>query len=123
MNIKRSSIRPAASLSQLKLQPQQVGVEATFPLAQLVVGALLHDAAPVDDQDFVHFPNRAQAVGDDAAGAVLHELIHGALYQLLALRVEGRRGFVEDEDGKPNNSFRYGEEFPNAVVDVDSRGR
>ena len=37
-------------------------------------------------------------MGDGHGGTGLHQSLQGILYQALALGVEGRGGFVEDED-------------------------
>ena len=67
---------------------------------ELVVGAALNDVALVHDNDFVGMTYRGQPVGDDNAGATLHELVKGVLYGLFALGVECAGSLVEDEDGR-----------------------
>ena len=37
-------------------------------------------------------------MGDDDGRTALHEVIQGTLHKALALGIEGRSGFVEDED-------------------------
>ena len=49
-------------------------------------------------EDDVGAPDGRQAVGDDEARAVLHELGHGLLDEHLGARVDRARGLVEDED-------------------------
>ena len=63
------------------------------------MGALLDDAALVDDVDAVGVDDGGEAVGDDEHGAVGAELVECILDEAFGLAVEGRGGFVEDEDG------------------------
>ena len=67
---------------------------------QLFVRAAFHDFAFVHDVDFVRVADSAQAVGDGDGGARLHQALQGFLHQAFALCVEGRGGFVQDEDGR-----------------------
>ena len=64
------------------------------------MGAAFDDGATVHDDDFVGVADGGEAVGDDDAGAALHELVEGLLDDVFALGVEGTGGFVEDEDGR-----------------------
>ena len=59
---------------------------------------MLHDAAGVEDKDAVGVLHRRQSVRNDERGAAFEEAVEGFLDEVLALGVEGARGFVEDED-------------------------
>src|SRR5258706_14250327 len=56
-----------------------------------------HDTAAVHDDDAVDGLHRGEAMRDDERGASLHEALERELHRLLALRVEGARGLVEEE--------------------------
>ena len=58
---------------------------------QLLVRALLHDAAAVDDRDRVGRLDRAQAVRDDEHGAPGLHALQRLLHQRLALRIQRAR--------------------------------
>ena len=70
-----------------------------LPGHQLVVAPQLGDAAVVDHDDAVGVAHGREAVGDDEGGASVHQVGEGLLDEVLALRVEGGGGLVEDEDG------------------------
>ena len=44
--------------------------------------------------------DRAQTMGDDQCGPSFHQTIQGVLYDFLTFVVEGRGGFVEEEDSR-----------------------
>ena len=67
---------------------------------KLLVAASLHNLALVEDADLVGIADGGEAVGDGDSGAGLHEALQGLLHQALALRVEGRSGLVEYQDGR-----------------------
>mmetsp|Transcript_20946 Transcript_20946/g.65401 ORF Transcript_20946/g.65401 Transcript_20946/m.65401 type:complete len:487 (+) Transcript_20946:20-1480(+) len=70
-------------------------------LQQLAVGALLHDAALVHDEDPVALLDRGEAVCDhDGATClvVLDHLVQGCLHHALSLGVQGARGLVQQHD-------------------------
>ena len=75
----------------------QVEVEA-LPREQLLVRALLDDAAVVHHEDGVGVADGGQPVRDHEARAVLHQLRHGLLDQHLGTRVDRAGRLVEDED-------------------------
>ncbi len=70
------------------------------------MGALLDDLAVLHDQDDVGAADGREPVGDDEAGAVGPQPVHGFLDLDLGAGVDGAGGLVEDEDG------RVGEEGP-----------
>ena len=65
---------------------------------ETLVGAALYDLSVVEHTDLIGILDRTQTVGDGHGGTGLHQTLQGILYQALALGVEGRGGFVEDED-------------------------
>ena len=65
---------------------------------ETLVGAAFHDLSVVEHTDLIGILDRTQTVGDGHRGTRLHQTLQGILYQALALGVEGRGGFVEDED-------------------------
>src|SRR5215218_10764694 len=77
----------------------QVSVQAAGP-QQLGVGALLDDAAALDDQDPVGVDDGRQPVGDDQAGPAGQGGGQGLLDVDLGLGVEVGGGLVEDDDGR-----------------------
>lgn len=60
--------------------------------------AVFDDFAFAEDDDAVEGGDGAEAVGDDDAGAVFHEVFEGVLDEFFGFGVEGGSGFVEDED-------------------------
>jgi hypothetical protein len=60
------------------------------------VGALLHHAAAVQDDDDVGVPERSQPVGDQQAGSPGPVLGERPVDLVLRLRVETGAGLVED---------------------------
>src|SRR5262249_23446946 len=75
------------------------GVAAAGP-DQLVVGAVLDQAATLDRDDAVAAAHHREAVGDDEHGAALGDLAHVLLDDPFALVVERARGLVEDQDAR-----------------------
>ncbi len=67
---------------------------------------LLDDGPVVHHQDGVRPADGGEAVGDDEAGAILHQLGHGLLDEHLGAGVDRTGGLVEDED------LRVGQEGP-----------
>ena len=80
---------------------------------ELVVGATLCNGAVVHDDDVIGVADGREAVGNDYAGASLHELVEGLLDGEFALGVEGAGGFVEYEDGRV---FEYGACYAKALA-------
>jgi hypothetical protein len=89
-----------ACLQEVELRVAAVRVE------QIVVAAVLDDAAGLQSDDAVGGPHRRQAVRNDEDGPVRCDLLHVLLNGPLALIVERARRFVEDEDA------RVGDEGP-----------
>src|SRR6516164_1657720 len=77
------------------------GVEfrvAAVRVEQLVVAAVLDDAASLEGDDPVGGPHRRQAMRDDEHGPAGCDLLHVLLNGPLAFIVECARRFVEEED-------------------------
>ena len=62
--------------------------------------AAFDDVAVLHDEDEVGVFDRRQTVGDNEAGAVFRQLIHGALDEQLRARVDRAGRLVEDEHGR-----------------------
>lgn len=77
------------------LQVDELGVAAATA-HELVVGALLDDAALVEDVDDVGTLDGGEAVGDGDGGAALGGLVKGRLDHVLGLGVERARRLVEE---------------------------
>ena len=60
--------------------------------------ALFHDVSVVHDENQVGVADCGQPVGDDKAGAVLHQLIHGLLDVQFGLGVDGTGRLVENQN-------------------------
>ena len=80
-----------------ELQFGQAGVE-TARGKQLGVGALLHHAAVIHDDNAVSTQDRGQTVSDDQGGAGLHGFIQGGLDKAFVLGVQGAGGLVQQKD-------------------------
>ena len=87
-------------LDRLGLQPPKISVEAARTPDQFLVRTDFDDASVLHPDDAVAAAHRRQPVGDDDHGAVLHDAAHVALDDALALVIERRRCFVEDEDAR-----------------------
>ena len=81
--------------------------------------AAFDDVAVVEYDDLVGVANGREAVGDDDAGASLHEFGEGLLDGLLAFGVEGGGGFVENEDGRV---FEHGSCYAEALALSSAEG-
>src|SRR6516165_11148663 len=79
------------------LQAMEGGIAAAG-VDQIVMAAVLDEAARVNCDDPVGPPNRRQPVGDDEDGAALGDLLHVLLNHPLALIIERARCLVEDQD-------------------------
>ena len=64
------------------------------------MGAALDDLAAIHDQDDVGGEDGAEAVGDDDAGAVRHDLFERVLNQRLGLAIEAAGGFVQHQNAR-----------------------
>src|SRR5207249_10931544 len=62
------------------------------------VPAAIEDPAGGQDGDDVRVAHRGQTVGDDEAGAILHQGVKGSLNQALIVGIERTRRFVKDQD-------------------------
>lgn len=67
---------------------------------------LLDDLAVSDDDDLVCIADRGEAVGDNEAGAALHEAQQRFLDAGFGARVHARGGFIEDKDTGSDNTAR-----------------
>lgn len=67
---------------------------------ELVVSAGFDDLPLFEDVDAVGILNGGEAVGDDDAGAILHQGVEGLLNEEFGLVVDGGGGFIEEEDGR-----------------------
>src|SRR5262249_18367337 len=67
---------------------------------QLLVGAALHDLAALQDQDLVGALDGGEAVRDHERGPAAAQRAQSILDHALALAVEARRGFVEDQQSR-----------------------
>lgn len=65
----------------------KLGVEAAL-FEKGVMGSFLNDPSPVDDDDAVGVPDRAEAVSDHQRGPAFHESFEGLLHKRLGLGVE-----------------------------------
>ena len=64
--------------------------------ARLLAVAVFDHAPVFQDHDLVGAVQGAQPVGDDDGGAVVQQLVDGALDQLLGGRVQARGGLIQD---------------------------
>ena len=83
----------------LELGIVQVGVK-TARCQQFVVSTLFDDIAVLHYQNQVGIPNRGQPMGDDKAGAALHQIVHGLLNEQLRTRIHRAGGFIQNQDGR-----------------------
>ena len=65
---------------------------------ELLVGALLDDAALVDDHDAIGVSDRREPVGDHHRGPVSHQLVQRLLNEYLRMGVDVGGRFVQDQD-------------------------
>ena len=79
------------------LELDQLAVE-TVRRDELLVGAGLRDAAPLEHDDPVRPPDRGETVGDHEDRAAPQQRFDRVLHEAFALRVEGARRLVEDQD-------------------------
>ena len=81
---------------RFKLQLRQSGINTALG-HKLIMGSLFNKLAIVHHQNPVGALHRGQAVGDHQGGSVAAQGFHGALHGALALRIERRGRFVEQE--------------------------
>ena len=77
--------------------------------------SLLHDLAMVHHNDNIGVPDSGQAVSDDDAGAVLHNLVHGCLNSPLCPGIHIGCSFIQNQD------LRIGHECPGNCQQKPSR--
>ena len=86
----------------------QCVVDATFS-QQCFVRPFLCYFSRLDDDYDVSIVDGGESVGDDDASPALPGLVQSLLNYLLTLCVQGRGGFVQEEDlGVPHQSTGYG---------------
>ena len=81
------------------LQPVERRIASARP-DQLVVGAVLDQAAAIDGDDAVGKPHRGQPMGNDENSPPFADLCHVLLDDPLALIIERAGRFVEDQDAR-----------------------
>src|SRR5581483_7800453 len=92
------------------VQPQQFGVRAA-----------LDDLARFEHQDLIRAADRRQPMRDDERRPPGSQLAEAILDHLLALAVEARGGFVEDEDARVcENGARDRHALPLAARQLDA---
>src|SRR6516162_2338245 len=91
-----------ADLMDSCLQTVQRRIAAACP-DQVIMGAVLNQAAAVDGDKPVAPPHRRQPMRNDEDGAAFGKLRHVLLDDPLALIVERTRRFVEDQDARVGN--------------------
>src|SRR5215510_15146907 len=79
------------------LQAMEGGIAAAG-VDQIVMAAVLDDAAGLDGDDPAGAPHRREPVGDDEDSAALGDLLHVLLDHPLALIIKRARRLVEDQD-------------------------
>ena len=84
----------------------QFAVHSAGNIQQLRMRATLHHLAPVEDEDQVSVPDGGEPVGNSDGSAALLGLLQGLLHHLLALRVQGRGGLVQQQDGRVPAQWR-----------------
>jgi hypothetical protein len=94
---KRSYSGLCGELGLVELERSEPRIEPTGT-GQLVVAALLDDAALVHHHDPVRSPDRRKAVGDDQRGTGGHQPVERILDQPLAFGIQRRGGFVEQQN-------------------------
>src|SRR5262249_9635745 len=85
----------------IPLEPVLLVVELTIPAAdpeQLVVRAALDDLAVLEHEDLIGAADRREPVRDDEGGAAGAQRFQAVLNHRLALAVEARGRFVENQD-------------------------
>src|SRR6516165_6787652 len=87
------------------LQAVERGIAAAG-IDQIVMGAVLNEAARVDSHDPVGTAHGRQPMRDDEDGAALGDFLHILLDDSLALVIKRARCFIEDQDS------RIGDERP-----------
>ena len=65
---------------------------------ELLMGSFFHNAVLSQDQNQIRVPYGSEAVGDGKGSAALRQFLQGALHQLFALVIQGRGGFVQNQN-------------------------
>src|SRR5208283_5279438 len=84
-------------------RPLLGSVELRVPAAALqepCMGSLLHDPAVLQHEDHVGVLYRGKTMRDDEGRPSHQDPADGLLQQALGLRVDARRGLVQDEDAR-----------------------
>ena len=63
------------------------------------MGARLPNTAFFEQDDAVCFPNGGQAMGNDDGRTVFDHRVNGMLDQSFGIRIDGRSGLVQNQDG------------------------
>src|SRR5262249_43825602 len=92
-----TGVASSADFMDSCLQPMQ-GCIAAASLDQRVMGAVLHQAAPLERDDAIPPPHGREPVRDDEKRPPLGDLFHVLLNDALALIVEGARRRIEDQN-------------------------
>src|SRR5579883_189050 len=95
----KASERASACLMNPRLNAVEQGVAAAAP-DQLVMAAILDDAAALDGDDAIGRAHGGKAMRDDDHGAALSDAAHILLDDALALIIERARRLVENEDAR-----------------------
>src|SRR5216684_5735238 len=91
-----------ADFMQTCLEPIECCIAAAG-LDQIVVGAVLDQAAALDGDDAIGKPQRGEPMGNDKHRSTAGDLRHVLLNDPLALIIESARRLVEDEDARVGN--------------------
>ncbi len=62
------------------------------------MGTLLHDLSLVHHDNPMGILDRGEAVGNNEGSTPLHQMLNRLLNQLFHLRIQGRGGFVENQN-------------------------
>ena len=62
------------------------------------MGSAFDNVSFMNDEDTIRFPNRAQTVSDDKAGAASHEMLHGFLDVHFGAGIDTACSFIKDQD-------------------------
>ena len=91
-----------ADLMQPCLEPMESCISAAG-LDQIVMGAVLDQAAALDGDDAIGHPQRGEPMRDDEHRSALRDLRHVLLNDALALVVERACRLVENQDARIGN--------------------
>ena len=88
---------------------------------QFLVRSNLRDAAPIHHHDFVRPPDSGEPVRDHDHGAIAHQRLERLLHQNLRFRIQMRRGFVQNQDGRVlEQRPRDGQPLPLSSAQLDA---